>query len=310
MRKLVGVVVLVVLYAFIIGSALLAFGSTSQAETSYPVSAVTQHSKFWSGQYLGQQPIGVTGYLAGVSETGDLLIVEASTAKIVRSLTYGLRATNLIVRDTTAYVLGEFTSGAYRGEGFQIWNLADPTRPVFIYGWSLREGERMTSLTVLGTSVYVTAFYEQFEFVETGFSHTVRPGESLWSITRDYLCGGDESCVFSRWTELLELNRDLISFRNRPDGSSYPILRVGLDLKISPSRYQTVFSSSLYRYGLVGGAIQTLASRRANFEKFEVAFPDLRLTAIRLWATAEDGSERDYLLDSGSLQVDPNLKGD
>lgn len=311
MRKLAGPLVLVILYALIIGSALIAFGSVSHAETTNSVAALTPHSKYWSGQYLGQQQVGSTGYLAGVSETGDLLIVEEKSARTVHSLTYGLWATNLIVRDSTAYVLGFFTSGAYRGEGFQIWDLTIPTRPVFIYGWSLREGERMTSLTVLGQSVYVTAYYEQSEFVETGLRHTIRPGESLWSIARDHLCGGNEACVFSRWTELLELNRDLISFRTRLDGSSYPLLHVGLSLRISPSRYQTVFNSSLYRYGLVGNAIQTLASRRGNFEKFEVVFPNQRvLNAINLWTTDEDNRDRQYLLDGTTLSSDPNLKGD
>lgn len=310
MRKLVGLLVLVILYALIIVSGVIAFGSTSYAETTVSVSALTPHSKYWSGQYLGQQPIVSTGYLAGVSETGDLLIVEEKSARTVHALTYGMWATNLLVRDTTAYVLGFFTSGVYRGEGFQIWNLANPTRPVFIYGWSLREGEKMTSLTVLGQSVYVTAYYEKLEFVETGLRHTVRLGESLWSIARDYLCGGYETCAVSRWSELLELNQDLIGFRTRSDGTAFPVIQAGLDLRISPSRYERTFVSTLYRYELVGGEIRTLTSRKSDREKFELVFPDPRLAAVRLWSTAEDGSDRDYLLDARFLQGDPNLKSD
>lgn len=310
MRKLAAPLVLVLLYLIIIiGSALIAFGPVSNGET-YPVAALTPHSKYWSGQYLGQQQVGSTSYLAGVSEAGDLLIVESRSGRTVLSLRYGLQATNLIVRDTTAYVLGVFSGGVYRGEGFQIWNLANPTRPVFIYGWSLREGEQMTSLTVLGQSVYVTAYYDRLEFVETGLSHIVRPGESLWSIARDYLCGGYDPCAAAKWVQLLELNQDLISFGIRPDGSSYPVLYAGLDIRISASRYERSFISTLYRYELVGGEIRALTSRKTDREKFEVVFPDPRVAAVRLWSTAEDGSDRDYLLDARSLQVDPNLKGD
>lgn len=318
MRKVVGVIVVTLIYALIIFSALNVSGVIAVGE-ELPASVLTSHSKFWPGHSLGPQHLSGTAYSADINRSGELVVLDSKSGQPVRPpIIYGLAAQNLLVRGTRVFVIGRFSSnaGGPSADGFQIWDFSKLSNPSFLAGWRLPEEQVMTSLSVSGSAIYATSYVGTQEFVETSHFHIVQPGESLWSITRSEVCAGSETCTAQRWVELAKLNFERITWVCDPDGSAVPVIYAGTELKVTPMRYETSYQGTLWKLSFpegssVNATVQLALSRTVAGQKFELVFPDTRaIGAINLWTTASDGTDRQYLLDGRTLTSDPNLKGD
>lgn len=315
MRKICGILAIVAIYALIAISLLLLFGVVALGR-ELPVAALTAQSKFWPGHYLGPQAIAGTGFSADVTPSGEITVIETRTARPAGMRTiYGMVAQNLLVRGNLVFVTGRFpeNSGGPAADGFQIWDFTNPLGPIFRAGWRLPQNETMTSLTAAADSIYVTSYIRTDEFVESSRFHLVRAGESLWSIAREELCAGSETCAARRWVELVRLNLGLIGWTCGPDGL-VPLIYAGQELKVTPMIYDTTYRGTLWKLGFPGGInsdVTVGTTRTFPTQKPEVVFPDTTtIGTVNLWTTAADGTDRHYLLDGNTLRGDLNLRGD
>ncbi len=315
MRKVGGILAIIAIYALITISYLNFFGVVALGQ-ELPSAALTPQSKFWPGHYLGPQEVSGTGFSADITPSGEVAVIETRTGTPVgMRVAYGMISQNLLVRGNLVFVTGLFpaNSGGPAADGFQIWDFTNPLEPIFRTGWRLPQEETMTSLAVAASSIYVTSYVRTDEFVESSRFHVVRSGESLWSITRDELCAGSETCTARRWVELVRLNLGLIRWVREP-GGAIPVIYPGQELKVTPMIYDTTYRGTLWKLSFPGGVssdVSVAAIRTFPTQKPEVVFPDTAtIGTVNLWTTAADGTDRQYLLDGNTLKGSLNLRGD
>lgn len=301
----------------IAGAALIILAPAAFASSaSYPSAALTSYSKYWNGT-IGLQFYGLRNgarsddFAVGV-DRGDLVIYDFRSKPPVEAqrvkMTDGMYATNALLRGTNVYVVGRYgNSQGQVFDGFQTWNLSltDPkAHPALVQTYQLPNvnghAQFLTSLSGGLDVVYLTSFTQDQVFVETGRSHTVQSGETIWSIARDELCGGSTFCAFQRWFELLALNPWIPNWTT-DDG-----------VTVAPSHYATQFTSTIIRIGLVGAnsPAKVLVQMTIAGQKFELSYPDPNVSAQDLWTTDDSGQDHQYQLEPASLKIYKDLKSD
>lgn len=319
-RTLSSLIIAIVSFALILASpASAGAGLISVALTSY--------SKYWNDapglQFYGlRNGVPSDDFAIGIDK-GYLVIYDFRSKPPAEAqrikMAGGMYATNALLRGTNVHVIGRF--GSPHGivqDGFQTWNLSltDPkAHPALVQTYQLEtEGGHAQFLTSLSGGldvVYLTSYIQDSVFVETGHTHIVQSGETVWRIARDELCGGNAPCAFQKWPELLALN-PWIPYWTTDDGVTIALIHVGDEVTVAPSRYETTYTSTIRKIQLVGAfsPAKVLAQMAIKGQKFELSYPDPNVSAQNLWTTDEQGRDHQYLLEPASLKIAKDLKSD